>query len=667
MIYSYDIFDTIITRVHAYPRDLFLELGYQFAPNHFSPLKKRRFAKSFQRRRIWAEKIAYLKAHPHRSASLSEIYRNFLTPRTLKINKDRIIARELELENKSTYPIPQTISEINYRIANGQRVIFVSDMYLSRVELCAMLRKHGLQELGANIYVSSDCIATKHSGDLFVQVLTSESVSSDQIIHTGDNCWADITVPRRLGITSLHFSAAWLTEHEVKIAGDSSKRDIGKSYLAGLSRKLRLTCARASNAPFLPDEVEHFMFGTIAPFLVSFVNWILKDASNTGVNRLYFVARDGEILYKIAKRLLGDRSNIELRYLYGSRRSWLVPSITKRSEAWRKLLVTSGQTNTARDILERAGIQDRLLDEMRSVLNLSSEDLEIELSSDHANLFVDEIFTNSVASKLIFDNAATIRAITLKYFEQEGLFENTNWALVDIGWSLNCQAAIKRILNTALGDKFEPTGYYLGLGRNHLNESEAGKYRCYINTPGSLFSRRRVILEHCFTPSTHATTKSYKLELDRRASPEFGEDVRSNMELIYAKRLHEIAEHTAELFANDEQVGHSICSYMDHINANVERLIRFPSKSEATSIAHFGAVADMRHEHKFVQPLCSTLGLRDLYAIVLMTISPKHNFSTPAFMWLEGSAALSPYYIKAPISLMLQIDAGLNWLRRKWK
>ena len=37
----------------------------------------------------------------------------------------------------------------------------------------------------------------------------------------------------------------------------------------------------------------------IGPVLFSYVNWIIKHAQKNKVTRLYFLARDGEILYKI--------------------------------------------------------------------------------------------------------------------------------------------------------------------------------------------------------------------------------------------------------------------------------------------------------------------------------------------------------------------------------
>jgi hypothetical protein len=78
------------------------------------------------------------------------------------------------------------------------------------------------------------------------------------------------------------------------------------------------------------DEVGRWV---AAPLLVPYVLWLLSDARERGLGRLYFVARDGQVLLAIARRL-APRVGFdgELRYLYGSRRSW-EPLLTPGAEA----------------------------------------------------------------------------------------------------------------------------------------------------------------------------------------------------------------------------------------------------------------------------------------------------------------------------------------------
>src|SRR5699024_7318970 len=69
-----------------------------------------------------------------------------------------------------------------------------------------------------------------------------------------------------------------------------------------------------------PKPYDGVVTAFLAPFLVCYVRWVLDQALQRGIKRLYFVARDGEVMYKIARQLKRPGDDIEMRYLYGSRR-----------------------------------------------------------------------------------------------------------------------------------------------------------------------------------------------------------------------------------------------------------------------------------------------------------------------------------------------------------
>ena len=63
-----------------------------------------------------------------------------------------------------------------------------------------------------------------------------------------------------------------------------------------------------------------------APALISYMLWVLKEAQKRDIKRLYFLARDGLIMYEISKILIQNYNfNIECRYLYCSRLSLINP------------------------------------------------------------------------------------------------------------------------------------------------------------------------------------------------------------------------------------------------------------------------------------------------------------------------------------------------------
>jgi predicted HAD superfamily hydrolase len=648
MIHSFDVFDTCITRVHAHPRDLFFQLGWELAPSNISSAARCAFAHRFQRRRVLAEKIANWRARSARQqADIFAIYSNFRWLMRTGLTVPELVEAEVELETDSVYPVTEILDRINAIRKSGERILFISDMYIPARLLGPMLSKHGLLQEGDALYVSCDVGASKHSGKLFEHVLRSEDVAAEQVTHTGDNLHADIHMSQRIGIKATHFTSAQLSQRELEISKIGMPTSPSKSWLAGFSRRVRLTSCTPTQTTQVLDEIIH---GTVVPFLLAFVLWLLKDAKQRGITRLYFVARDGEVLYKIAKELAPI--DIEIRYLHGSRRAWLAPSITLDNTDWIRLLVVPGDASARSDIISRIGIEGDAQEKLRGILGFSHNAWRQPLSLDAATRFTAELFCNSSVADLIADSILPKREAALAYFEQEGLFDKVSWALVDAGWSLNSQSALKRILAKHPLSHQVPRGYYLGLAKDHLDVSQAGHAYAFTEPAGALLSRRRVIIEHCFLPATHPSTKGYQVT-NGCLRPAFGGEVRAAPELAYARHLHSVAVQAAKVAANQENIRVLLGEHTPEIVANATSLIRRPSARDASAMSSFGTIADLRQESAFVRPLCKKLGLKDVWTTLTIALSRQKGFATPAYMWLEGSIALSSKIVRLPLNLML--------------
>ena len=65
----------------------------------------------------------------------------------------------------------------------------------------------------------------------------------------------------------------------------------------------------------------------VGPILFDYVWWILYQAQQRGIQRLYFLARDGYLLREIAQQFCARFGlKIECRYLYCSRAALRMPS-----------------------------------------------------------------------------------------------------------------------------------------------------------------------------------------------------------------------------------------------------------------------------------------------------------------------------------------------------
>ncbi len=663
-IHSYDVFDTCVSRLFAHPRDLFFELGRRIAPSNLSTSDTIAFARDFQIRRIRAEKRALRLAQPHRCADLFEIYKEFQAPLGLTVSPQQMAEAEIALEKESIYVVPEVLKKIAQSRDSGARIIFISDMYLPGAVLAPLLQELGIMQPGDALYVSCDIRLSKHAGTLYEHVLGIERADPENVLHFGDNLHSDVKMAMQQGISASHYASASLSEYERRIAGKDISLTHAKSRAAALSRMSRLTKAEDNGEQ--PHPLDFLFHSTIAPFLVTYVSWVLDQARSSGVKRLYFVARDGEVLYKVAQQLLPPNDELELRYLYGSRRAWFAPSITRDSTIWQRILVMGGMFNSCFDVLSRAGLDSDAQLKVLSALNVPEDKRSEDLDHGQAATFLESVLKHPVASAVFFDSASAARDVTLKYFSQEGLLDNIPWAIVDLGWSLNCQAALRRIISTVKGDDFQPLGYYIDLAVDHLSPKYAGIARTFMPERGSLFSRRRHILEHCVTPATHATTKGYTIQGDR-AVPIFGTEIRSQTEIEYAVQLQKVAAHYARLVREYPAFREGFLALGRTTVDVVENFISNPMVRDARFLSAFGTIPDMRHEGSFMQPLCGSMGLEDLWLIVGRTISTTMALRGRGFMWLEGSRALSPLYIRIPVNGMLWVDSTLKRLLNRRK
>lgn len=649
--YFFDVFDTCVSRRYAYPKDLLFALGLELAGSGLSPDEKMVFAANFQQRRITAERQAYRLVNGREGASMLEIYQLFRPPSGLNIPNPEIMAAEIELEKASIYAIPEIKEEIESLRSQDKRIVFISDMYLPADILKRMLLNLDIMKANEKLFVSSDIGLTKSTGNLFRHALKVEGLQPDEVFHTGDNPRADIAAARSLGIATRHFSGAALTGHEQLTVDRISPYSFAGSEIAGLSRRSRLLSRHDKKMP--AHDLDAIMSSVVAPLLISYVGWVIEQARHAGIKRLYFVARDGEIMYKIASRLISSDDGIEIRYLYGSRIAWLSASITGTSNEWTRSLAPQGQLCSMTSIMNRIGLNNEEKTAIFSILGTTAADADLPLDRVECSRFIAALSENDRIYRIVLNASAKARDLALEYFRQEGLLQNVKWALVDTGWSLNCQAALKRILSTRLGNDFKPLGFYMALAANRISETESGTAQGFVPDPGLVLFRRRTMVEHFFTPALHASTKGYTLH-DGTVQPVLGDEVRNEREMTYVRRLHEICVIQAGLVASNPSLLQQIVSTSDKIIESAEHFILNPSRQDAAALQALSATADFFHEAAFIQPFCRPLGGGDLFRLLRMLFSGKVRREQRPFVWLEGCCALSPAYIRLPLSWMLR-------------
>lgn len=417
-VHTFDVFDTLITRAVGDPTAVFLLLGRM--PDVAAVT--RCGAEEFARVRIAAERRS---RRGRSETTLTRIYDEV----AVSLGLDETTARrlqqlEIDLEHRLSRTVPGAAELL--KAAEGKRIA-LSDMYLSTDVVRELLAQAGLGELLDDVLVSADHGVTKSDGRLFHQLLTQLEVTARDVRHVGDNTGSDVRVPRLLGLRAQHTAAASLNRYEQ--TWEAYRNDTGglSSLVAGASRLARL----GIEAPAELRPIVDVATGVAGPILSAYVLWVLNNAAREGIRRLYFVARDGEILYLIAQRLCERLAlDFDLRYLYGSRAVYhragqATRGLDEASWSWKAMYRL-----TIAQVFERLGLTD---DEARAALAR----LPCPVSPDAIveKWMVDAIVADSALAGDVRRHAVELHELLQDYLRQEGFCDGVPYALVDTGWS----------------------------------------------------------------------------------------------------------------------------------------------------------------------------------------------------------------------------------------
>ncbi|HWY31220.1 MAG TPA: hypothetical protein VNX46_10715, partial [Candidatus Acidoferrum sp.] len=510
MIRSFDIFDTVLTRNVGSPEAVFLctgQIAFREGLVGMTP-------KEFKHLRIEAETEARRKKDG-REVTLEDIYESLaelggISPESVQ----DLLKIELEIEDSGLRPVNVMAGEVADARVNHGTVAFLSDMYLPAKFLETKLRACGLFRDGDHLLVSADQGATKYSGKLYLEFLGNVGLKPAELLHRGDNWMSDVQMPKRLGIRTAHFEASALNRYERILENHSEPTEAVSSFFAGASRLVRLDSV--SNSP-RTAALQAVAAGVAGPALLSYVLWVLRRAGQLRLKRIYFLARDGQILLKLASLaapVVGFTG--ELRYLYASRQSLRLPTTNMADPESLHWSLDDTTFLSISSFLERldltvAGLEDVLL---RHGLDPAAarENLDKAMRQKLPGLIRDAQFRRSIG------RAAEERKRDLsKYLQQEGVVGQDEFGIVDLGWNGTLQIALERLIKEEKA--MIPVGFYFGLSRR---ASEAGleKREAFFFDEGRQtgFLKREYWVEpmlEVFCAADHGSTQRFELSNGR--------------------------------------------------------------------------------------------------------------------------------------------------------
>jgi hypothetical protein len=174
--------------------------------------------------------------------------------------------------------------------------------------------------------------------------------------------------------------------------------------------------------------------GVAAPALVGYVLWVLEQASSLGLQRLCFLSRDAQIFYEIALRL-APRLGVgtELRYVYGSRRTWNLAAADISDLSRQDWLFNSFMRSNAADVCARLGLPLANFAPMLESVGVSL-DPQTRADQPQQSAALRRFAALPAVSNAVGPAIRRMRELVHDYAIQERM-ASTRTGLVDAGWT----------------------------------------------------------------------------------------------------------------------------------------------------------------------------------------------------------------------------------------
>lgn len=283
-IHSFDVFDTLIGRLHHTPDSVFQLVEKKYPYPNFTKLRK------------------LAEMHCCDSKNLENIYRQFQNITGLESSQIRdLLNFECSMELESIFPIQENLAQV----CHGD--ILISDTYYNLEQMKVFLSKVGLKKSVQTICSPNG----KQSGAAWE--FLNKTVKID--LHTGDNYHSDILNASHYQIPVQYYQNNQLSPNEQDMI------DLGQPDLAYLMRALRL------QNPYAIDSVEHLLWNEQSqiniPILIQCSLYLDEFCKTHQKNRILFSSRDSCLWIKIFEEMFPHYTSI---YFHTSRQAYRHPN-----------------------------------------------------------------------------------------------------------------------------------------------------------------------------------------------------------------------------------------------------------------------------------------------------------------------------------------------------
>lgn len=442
---SFDIFDTLIKRPFFVPTDLFLLLN-----KYFREYTNGATGMDFSKIRIYCEQLTRerIENEECQEITLEQIYDTIATEYGIKKNVlDKLKSKEIEYEVRFCTRRNTGYELYTLALAMGKKVIFTSDMYLSRETINKILEKNGYID-NEKLYLSSEIKLSKSKGDLFKYVLNDLKIENSEMLHIGDNYRSDVEMPRKLKINAMNLPKATdVAQNQEKVNLFSKmlmqnmpfwRDNAAAMNFVGIRTMLAIVANKYFDNPFTafnkysdfnadPYLIGYYILGM---YTFGISKWLLDETEGQGYTNMVFMARDGYLpmeAYKIMKKFY--KNVPEEKYLYVSRKALVPITIMSKLDFYKLPECINVTKHTPREILKY--LKDCIKEncDIEEILKKNNIEIDKKLKDIMSfNIFIKVVIDNLYDEQKHMNNLSKLKTYFDKFYENKS-------ATFDVGYS----------------------------------------------------------------------------------------------------------------------------------------------------------------------------------------------------------------------------------------
>lgn len=276
-VVCFDVFDTLIFRPFAAPTDLFYLVGDALDYLNFTQIRRdmERRAREKKKHSTGTTEVTFAEIW-------QEMEEHTGIPSQMGANA------EWSLEQKYCFANPY-MQEVTRELEKlGVKTAVVSDMYLGKERIQALLQQCGFGVFD-HYFVSCDYGKSKSDGSLY-EVVKQTYGETLRYVQVGDNRYSDIIQAQKYGFSTVYYP-------NVNIAGKPYRAEDLSKITGSIYRGLVNAYLHNGLREYSQEYEFGFIYGGI--LCMGYCQWIHEYVKNHGIDKILFLARDGDILQQV--------------------------------------------------------------------------------------------------------------------------------------------------------------------------------------------------------------------------------------------------------------------------------------------------------------------------------------------------------------------------------